>query len=372
MQRSGSGRRALRAIEAELAGHATFGDARRILDRLRAVTLMRLEAASPNRPPVQALCKELRDGRRRSAAADVLADPVVLTGVHDLLEATRRGDASRAAEIEELCAAALRRVRDGASGLPTAAGCRLHVHPAGTSPAIALWNPDAPASLFKRRFESALGDASFGELGAGSLRRPDPALADAVGRGRDLLALVLPDLASSALAHLRLIGCIGGEKTMSWSFVSIASTTFVASELIRTPWEMAAILLHEALHSKLGDLVDSRPIFRWDGGAPTIQVSWRRNRSGGAADWPLNRAFAAFHVYVHLALFFARVERLETPSAGAFGPMPASFRRGFRTALERAGHLRRALDAAGPPLGSAGRSMFAWLSQTLQRLPAAA
>ena len=371
MQRSGSGRRALRAIEAELAGHATFGDARRILDRLRAVTLMRLEAASPNRPPVQALCKELRDGRRRAAAADLLADPVVLTGIHDLLEATRRGDASRAAEIEELCAAALRRVRDGASGLPTAAGCRLHVHPAGTSPAIALWDPDAPASIFKRRFESAF-DASFDGLGVGSLRRPEPALADAVGRGRELLALVLPDLAASALAHLRLIGCIGGKKVNSISEISIASTTFVSSDLVQTPWETAEMLLHEALHSKLGDLVDSRPIFRWDGGAPTIQVIWRRNRSVDAADWSLNRAFSAFHVYVHLALFFARVERLETPSAGAFGPMPASFRRGFRTAIERAGHLRRALDAAGPPLGSAGRSMFAWLSQTLQRLPAAA
>ena len=371
MQRSGSGRRALRAIEAELAGHATFGDARRILDRLRAVTLMRLEAASPNRPPVQALCKELRNGRRRSDAADVLADPVVLTGVDDLLEATRRGDASRAAEIEELCAAALRRVRDGASGLPTAAGCRLHVHPAGTSPAIALWDPDAPASIFKRRFESAF-DALFGGLGVGSLRRPEPALADAVGRGRDLLALVLPDLAASALAHLRLIGCIGGEKVNSISEISIASTTFVSSDLVRTPWETAEMLLHEALHSKLGDLADSRQIFRWDGAAPRIQVVWRRNRSGGAADWPLHRAFAAFHVYVQMALFFARVERLETSATGAFGPMPASFRRGFRTALERAGHLRRALDAAGPPLGSAGRSMFAWLSQTLQRLPAAA
>ena len=362
---------ALRAIETELAGHATFGDARRILDRLRAVTLLRLEAASPNRPPVQTLCKELRDGRRRSAAADVLADPVVLTGVDDLPEAIRRGDDSRAAEIEELCAAALRRVRDGASGLPTAAGCLLHVHPRGASPAIALWDPDAPESIFKRCFESAF-DASFSESDAGSLRRPDPALADAVGRGRDLLTLVLPELAASALAHLRLIGCIGGEKINSFSDISIASTTFVSPDLIRTPWEMAEILLHEALHSKLGDLAGSRPIFRRDGGAPTIQAVWRRNQPGVAADWSLERAFSAFHVYVHLAVFFARVERLETPPAGAFGAMPAAFRRGRRTALERAGHLRRALDAAGPPLGSAGRSMFAWLSQALQRLSAAA
>ena len=360
----------LHAIETELAGHATFGDARRILDRRHALALLRLEAAFRERPPVRALCKQLRDGRHRRAAADVLVDPVVLAVLKGPPEALRRGDDARGAEIEEICAAVQRRLRDGASGLPTAAGCLLSVHPRGVSSAITLWDPDAPASIFKRRFESAF-DMCIATHEPASLQRPDPAFAGAVERGCDLLARVLPELAVSALAHLRLIGVISSETIRSCSNNAIASTVFVRPKSYRTPWEMAEVLLHEALHCKFGDLARAREGFRWEGdGSTTIRPVWRRSQPG--ADWPLKQAFAAFHVYVHLALFFARVERLEAPSAGAFGAMPAAFRRGRRTALERADHLRRALSAAGRPVSSGGRSMFAWLSQMLQRLSAAA
>ena len=360
----------LHAIETELAGHATFGDARRILDHRCAFTLLRLEAASRGWPPVRALCKELRDGRHRRAAKDILADPVALADIEGLLEASRHGDASRAAEVDELCAAVQRHLRDGAAGLPTAVGCLLSVHPRGASSAIALWDPNAPASVFKRRFESAF-DTRVAKHYSASLRRPDPALAAAVERGCDLLARVLPELAASALAHLRLLGVISSERVRSFSCDAIASTAFVRPTSCRTPWEMAEVLLHEALHCKLVDLTRARAVSWWEGdGSTTIRPVWRRSQPG--ADWPLSLAFAAFHVYVHLALFSARVERLETPSVGAFGAMPASFRRGFRTALERANHLQRALSAAGRPGGSDSRSMFAWLSQTLQRLSAAA
>ena len=80
------------------------------------------------------------------------------------------------------------------------------------------------------------------------------------------------------------------------------------------------------------------------------------------------QAFGAFHVYTHLALFFARAERLEARLAGEFGAPPAYFREGLRTAFDRADYLRRALEDTGPPLGSEGRLMFAWLSRVLQQL----
>ena len=360
----------LHAIETELAGHATFGDARRILDRYCAFTLLRLETAFRDRSPVRALCKQLRDERHRRAAADILADPVVLADLEGPPEALRRGDDSRRAEIEELCAAVQRRLRNGASGLPTAAGCLLSVHPRGASSAITLWDPDAPASIFKRRFESAF-DTRVATHRSASLRRPDPALADAVDRGCDLLARVLPELAASALAHLRLIGVISSETIISCVCHFIVSTAFVRPTPSRTPWEMAEVLLHEALHCKLGHLARTRAVFQWEGdGSTTIRPVWRRSQPG--ADWSLRRALSAFHVYVHLALFFTCVERLETPLAGAFGAMPEPFRRRCRTALERAEHLRRALSAAGLPVDSDCWSMFAWLSRTLQRLSAAA
>ena len=45
------------------------------------------------------------------------------------------------------------------------------------------------------------------------------------------------------------------------------------------------------------------------------------------------RAFSTFHVYVHLALFFERVEQMETASAGALEATPAAFRGSIKPPL---------------------------------------
>ena len=92
-----------------------------------------------------------------------------------------------------------------------------------------------------------------------------------------------------------------------------------------TPWEMAEAL-HEALHCKLGHLARTRAVFQWESdGSTTIRPVWRRSQPG--ADWSLRRAFSAFHVYVHLALFFARVEHLETPFGRRIRTVNAAARR---------------------------------------------
>ena len=353
------------AIETELAGHAAFGDARRILDRRRAFALLSLKkAASRASPSVQAFCKELCDERHRPAADAILADPVMLADIDALPSAIRRGDESRVAETEELCATMLRRMRTGTSDFPTAAGCPLRIHPPGASFAIALWDPDVPASIFKRRVEAAF----HASCPKASLRRPEPAFVDAIERGCALLALVLPELCASVLAHVCLIGVVDSGRWSSSTAFCIVSTFFIRLEHSRPPWKIAETLLHEALHCKLGDIVRTRSIFsREYAGFPKIRAVWRENQT-----WHPSRAFSAFHVYVHLALFFARVEHMETAVAGAFGAMPASFRRGFQTALERAEYLRRAINDIGLLLTRDGRLMFAWLSQMLQRLSAAA
>ena len=363
----------LRTMEADLAGHPVFGDAQGILGRLRTVNLLSLEAASRDRPLIRALCRELRNGRHRRAASAILADPVVLLGIRDLLEATRRGDESRLDESEELFAAVLRHLRDGTPGLPTAAGSPLRVQPRGVSHDVALWDPDASPSVFKPRFESALDHFVGGISSSGyvRLRCPCPVSAESVGRGCDLLSMLLPELAASALTHLRLVGILGADHFTSTTNIEIASTVFLSMAHLRNPWVAAETLLHEALHCKLGDLARTRRIWRKDDGScvsPVIRPVWRQSQPGAGAEWPPSQAFGAFHVYVHLALFFTRVEHLEALPVGGFGTPPASFREGFRTALDRAGWLDRALDDAGLPLGSDGRSMFAWLSRTLQRL----
>ena len=73
------------------------------------------------------------------------------------------------------------------------------------------------------------------------------------------------------------------------------------------------------------------------------------------------RAWHAFHVYVHLAFFFARVERMEGSLADDFGTPPVSGRLGLERALGRAGHLGHELVAhAERVFDSDGRSFFAW------------
>ena len=355
----------LRAIEAELARHPVFADAQGILDRLRTVTLSSLEAASLDRPLIRALCRELRDGRHRRAAADVLADPAVQLGIRDLWDAIRRGDERRLHESEELFAAVLRHLRDGTPGLPTAAGSPLRVRPRGASHDIALWDPDAPSSVFKRRFESAFYNP---DPDLAHFRRPCPEFAEAVERGCDLLATLLPELGASALAHLRLIRVLRAEAAVGSTYIMLASTSSFSMAQLREPWVAAEALLHEALHCKLGALVYSRNVWRRDGGPEgirslVIRPVWRRNQSGDREEWYPSRAFAAFHVYVHLALFFACVERLEALPAGGFGAPPASFREGLRTALDRAGWLGRALDDADMPFGRDGQALFAWLRE---------
>ena len=360
----------LRTIEAELAGHPVFGDTPGILDRRRAFALLRLGARFRDRPLIRALCRELHRGQHRRAAADVLADPAVQFGIRDLRGRPGGGDECRLHESEKLFAAVLRHLRDGTPGLPTAAGSPLRVRPRGASHDIALWDPDAPSSVFKRRFESA-----FHHLDPTRFGRPCPVFAEAVERGCDLLAMLLPELGASALAHLRLIGVFRAEDDAPDTTITItkfASTSFLSVARMRTPWEAAETLLHESLHCKWGALADTRNIWRKDGDGGirslVIRPVWRRNESGGRAEWPPNRAFGAFHVHVHLALFFARAERLEALPAGEFGAPPASLRHGLRTALDRAGWLGRALDAAGPLFGSDGRALFAWLSRTLRHL----
>ena len=114
------------------------------------------------------------------------------------------------------------------------------------------------------------------------------------------------------------------------------------------------------------DIGSAGSIFRPDAlrdGAPTIRAIWRKE------DWSTFRAWAAFHVYVHLAFFFARVERMEGPLAGDFGTPPVSDDLGLEEALGRAGHLGEELAAHAERIfDSHGRMFFAWMQRMLSSL----
>ena len=373
------------ALERELAGHPMFGDTRGILDRARTFVRMQMEGLSRGRPLVRELCRELRKEGNRRAAADVLDDPVVLRSVWNLLpEAARRGERSTpgetADETEEVFAAVLDHLRHGPPGLPVAAGCPHHFRSRPSGPSITVWDPDVPETVVNRRFAFFAGNLLSGSSrNAGAcLQRPEPGFVDDLLRGCDLLALLLPELSASVLDHVRLIGVHSGERfrkaSVTFSATSaIPRTMFLSGEIVNpTPWRVAETLLHEALHLKMTDLATARSLYGPDvfqDGAPTIRAIWKWKERGPLADWILHQVLYAFHVYVHLALFFARVERMEEFLADDFGTPPTPGRLSLEKALGRAGHLGEELAAhVDRMFDPDGRRLIAWLRRMLSCL----
>ena len=373
-------------LERELAGHPMFGDPRGILHRVHTFARLQMEGLSRGRPLVRELCRELRKEGNRRAAADVLDDPVVLRSVWDLpLEAAQRGERSTpgetADETEEVFAAVLDHLRHGPPGLPVAAGCPHHFRSRPSGPSIAVWDPDVPETVVKRRFAFFVDNrfsGVFSERRRGCLQRPEPGFVDDLRRGCDLLALLLPELSASVLDHVRLVGVLGDEhlRIASATFTGIPSTMFIPGEKVNSmPWQAAETLLHEAAHLKLIDLDAARSLYGPEifspqgGGALTVRAIWRWKEQGPLADWTIRRAWYAFHVYVHLALFFARVERMEERLADDFGTPPVPGRLGLERALGRAGYLGEELAAHVERMFDLdGRRFFAWLRRMLSCL----
>ena len=358
-----------------------FGDTHGILDRAHTLTLMRLEALFRG-TSARELVRELRKEGNRRAAADVLDDPVVLRIGRDLLEAVRRGERSTpgetADETEEVFAAVLHHLRHGSPGLPVAAGCPHHFRSRRSGSSITVWDPDVPETVVKRRFAFFVdGYLSGLERRSGCLQRPEPGFVDALRRGFDLLALLLPELSASVLDHVRLVGVHSDERlrNASVTFINIPSTMFISGEIMNpTPWQAAETLLHEVVHLKMTDLAAARSLYRPEAlslqdGAPTIRAIWRWKEQGPLADWPIRRAWYAFHVYVHLALFFARVERMEEFLADDFGTPPVPGGLGLEKALGRAGYLGEELAVHVERMFDLdGRRLFAWLRRMLSCL----
>ena len=349
-----------------------FGEPDDILGRARKRRLLLLDAVSRDLPAARELHRKLYSERERRSALEVLDDPVVMRGIGDLWDAKRYGR-TPPPESEELFSAILRHLCNATPDLPVTAGCSVRLRPGPSAPSIAVWDPDFPESIVKRCFESAVPDLTSGRLPGQrrrmALRRPEPAVVHSIEQGYRLLALVLPELSASVLAHVRLIGIFDDDASSSMSTAATPSTIFLnGGAHQRTPWRMAELLLHEAAHRKLMDMLVARRIHqrpaRHGHGSSRIRAVWRRN-----ASWSVRRTLGAFHVYVHLALFFAQVECLGKRLASEFGPRRVSSARALETALYRADYLGRALTAhALGRLGSDGRSLLAWLLEVPLRL----
>lgn len=370
-------------IERELACQRPYADFRSISDRAFSYYLRGLGILGEREPAAKALTDSLRaapDPRRLA----VLADPVIRVAINDGLEALRRGtrDANGSGA---LFAAARMHLRSSRSGPPTAPNSPAWPARGSFALGAAIWHPEEHAALLAGRFAELFAEEIAGSVSSlpAVLRAPGTALAGHLERGKELLTRLLPALSRSVLAHVRVVAVVDTADRSQWSrrtrpnlcqnvsTHAIPSTIFLSPTPLSGPWLAAEALLHEAAHKKLSDLVLTRPIFRagFDSRtAPTVSALWNADLSWNPAAWSADRALFAFHVYLHLALFFATVERCREELADEFGDPPGHFVSGLDRALDRASYLGRHLaDGLRPALGSDGRKLVAWLTAVAER-----
>jgi hypothetical protein len=376
----------LLGIESALASDAPFAEWRDIVNRAMTFAYRGVEVIAERLPVARPLLAALHlasDERRYR----VLGDPVVRDAINESLAWAKAPFLEPPAAVEAILEAAVQALDEGATVAPleTAAARRFRI---GNEPYHAwVWWDERSNDVFGKRFRALFEREIAHSISSkpAVLRTPDERLEDTLRSGSRLLAALLPDLARSVLAHVHLVAVVDVNDRRQWgretradlcqnvSTHAIPGTIFLSPSPLRSPWHAAEALLHEAAHKKLSDLVFTRPIFRPGFAAATartIRAVWNSPLSWNSNDWSIDRALFAFHVYVHLGLFFQVVQIRANELQIEYGPLqgmqPA---RAARAALDRARYLRSELQrTAGDDLGLDGHRLVVWLGGVLEAL----
>ncbi|MFD9368853.1 HEXXH motif-containing putative peptide modification protein [Streptomyces sp. NPDC060020] len=219
-----------------------------------------------------------------------------------------------------------------------------------------LMNPALPApghqefdALFRRHL-------SAGEA-ADTLTGCTAEQAETVRAAVALMLATAPDLCTGLLRHGRYVVAVDGPDAFdSASTREIPGAAFVAVRCMRTAERLAEALVHEFVHLRLYDLQVTRSIFAsgYDTAtAPTLAPEWHRDSP--VSRWPVDRALAAAHVYVHLSAWF------DQRALDCGGP---DVRQSAETAAFRATSLLdKVARHAERCLGPAGRGFLRWLTE---------
>jgi hypothetical protein len=96
----------------------------------------------------------------------------------------------------------------------------------------------------------------------------------------------------------------------SLSRSTMPSCIFLSCHAFTSQDDLVESIYHESLHRKLANLIQTRLILKesydWQT-SPRFVCSWNKHFSWGSNDWPFDRALDAFHVYVHLSVFYGAV-----------------------------------------------------------------
>ncbi|RCH67733.1 hypothetical protein DT019_15915 [Streptomyces sp. SDr-06] len=327
-----------------LAEHPVFAQPASIIDRVYETYDFLLECVAPDLWSA--------DSKGRRVTPDIALDPVsrhawdqALRSIRDT-PACRRQLAARADPLHAGATLAATEERAGIHQGIKVSGHRLNLL---SDPAL----PAASHRQFEALFRRHLSAGENADHLAGCTVEESAMVRAAV----ELMLTTAPELCSGLVRHARYIVAVDGPDAFdSASTQEIPGTAFVALRCMRTPERLAEALVHEFVHLRLYDLQTTRSIFApaYDTeSAPTVAPEWHRDSK--VSRWPVDRALAAAHVYVHLAAWF------EQRAVDGGGP---DAEQSAETAVLRAASLldKVARHAQGC-LGPAGQDFLRWLTQ---------
>ena len=360
----------LDVVEEALFRHPAFGDSDYIGRQLETTFLRRLERIAERLPAARELIDAFGQadaGSRRRIASNTVVRCAAYHA-HSRLE-TGEAYGLRLDTCEAVFVATAAHARAGSSGTPFENGSTA-LERLGRKPHHGwIWNDDYPDDLFGGAFR----DLVALEYGTG-LTTPDADDIAMLRRSASLLEDLLPGLAPSALGHAQLIACFPDagfwSGKVSSSQIRMGGTIFLNRKLLRNPWCTAEHLLHESLHQKLYDFRHGHSLLEPD--VPEeekrqICSPWNARELIDANHWDVHRAFAAFHVYVQLALLAEVAERRADELEPAYGPFAGMVE--SRKALDRARYLGENIAGkCAPQLGHAGGRMLSWLMAILDSI----
>jgi hypothetical protein len=371
----------LRGIERHLVGHQQFGASTSIVARASSIYRLHLEAMAQQLVSAARLAHTVgaMPGERQQR---VLNDPLVRHAIGMAATGPGRDSLPPLSPVELVLDAASEYLLGNRAHPPLESSVQPDFRITGKRHYAWLWNEGARDHVLCQRFETISNQVFATDLPNVSVKwiTPDADGLTTLSSAVQLLRELIPCLWENSLPHIQCLIALDHERTgradqsaaglRSVSDAQIPGSIFLSSDLLSDATETAETMLHESLHHKLYDIWLARMMFRdpsqGDRTPVTIHAFWRSRDL--PRDWPVRRALAAFHVYVHLGLFFAALEQRDRKRK--LGDK-ASARVKGQTAIERAAYLGRELQrVGGAELGPEGHRFTTWLLDALAPLEA--
>jgi len=197
-----------------------------------------------------------------------------------------------------------------------------------------------------------------------------PSEIETLRAGVRLVERLLPRCSQSVFSHAHVIGVFSSEGPSSGLASSseywLSGTVFLGRRLLVNPWYAAEHVFHEALHQQLYDFRQRHSVLRWGfdrADAPLIESPWNLPDRNNNNQWDVHRSLAAFHVYVHLAVFACLAVAADDELRRVYGKRVMTSK---ATSIARARYLQEQLRGAlWEELGAAGQRLVDWFGMVL-------